>query len=95
MPAFARVIVEIHVRLQRLSAFVLVRSAAEIKWVVQQVLYARNFFDDRQEFALLNCAIQTLIRFSQFADVLERRFESRLSIVADTIACIELREFAE
>src|SRR3990167_5604897 len=88
-----RMAIEIDVRVQRLAVAVVVRAAAEIVRVVEQVGYAGDAGDQPEEILRLDERIESGIGRAQRADPLEYRLAPHLSVFVDGVAGIELRKF--
>ncbi len=95
MPARARVVVEVHVHVQALPVAVLVRPAADVVGVVQQVVDAGHARDEAEELRRLQVGVQRAVAVGQLAHVHAHGLAADFAHLVERVPFLEIREFVQ
>jgi len=95
VPVLDRMTVEIHVRIQIMALAVLVRTAAEVPRVVQQLGYRRDAADQIEQLARPDQFVEGSVARADSADPLDRGLAAELTVLIARVAALERRKFVE
>ena len=94
MPLLDRMAVEIDMRVEILAIAVLVRAAAEIPRIVEQIRNAGDAADQVEKFARLHQVVERGVGAAQATDLLDRRLVAEFAGFVARIAAVRTAETA-